>query len=205
VVEQSPSLGLPSPHAEHIVVPDAAKARAFLQDVLPEAEEQRLCRRPSDACPSELNASDASDDALPDAAADDCPSDRRVLPADADVEILADPELDVHLADGNPANWQLEPLVSAAVPNIPDAGPSAGRSIGESAGPELDARAALVHFVAGVAPLVLPEQEPEAERSAPELLAPPASLVQPESAALPPLLQEAELAPRCAALGAAAA
>ena len=116
MAEQSPSSGLPSPHAEHSAVLDAAKARAVPQAVLSEAEEpHQYLHRPSDVLPQELNASDASDDARPDAVADDCPSGRRPdLPADVDVGKSVGRELDVHLADAYPGDWLPEPLVAAA-------------------------------------------------------------------------------------------
>jgi hypothetical protein len=86
-------------------------ARDVLPAFLSEAVEPRQYRRPSDACLSEPNVSDASDDAHPDATADGCPSGHPDHPAaDADAGKLAGQELVVRPVDAclAPAYWQAE-------------------------------------------------------------------------------------------------
>jgi len=85
-------------------------ARDVLPAFLSEAVERRQYRRPWDACPSEPNVSDASDDAHPDATADGCPLGHPDHLADADAEKLAGQELVVRPVDAclAPAYWQAE-------------------------------------------------------------------------------------------------
>jgi hypothetical protein len=87
--EYSPSSGLPSPRAEHIVDQDDVTELpdGFPDELVPVAN---LAPRPWDVCRLETAASDAWDAALPDAILD-APQEH----SDAGAEKWVDPALDV--------------------------------------------------------------------------------------------------------------
>src|SRR5690348_15269717 len=143
--EHSPSSGLLSRHAEHIVAPDVAKDHP---DGCPDASvpaaasHRALVRLPADAHRSAKNALGASVDARPVAAADACPA-----PADEDVgkSVALAPDVPAQAASSHPATAAVQ--ASAAAPCTPGAVQSAEQSC-----------AALASSVAAV----LPPQEVQA-------------------------------------------
>jgi hypothetical protein len=186
-------------------------------DVLPafpsEAEEQlQYRRRPLDVRQSEPNASDALDDARPDAVADGCPSGHPDHLADAAAGKLADQELDVLLEDAHLACCSPQEPEAVPAPNTPDAGQSAEQSNAESAVPELDGPAAHFHPASEVG-----AWEPLASAAASELptaysrrerwtrQASPLSPLLREQPVLPASPLGAESEPQCAEPDAAAA